>query len=1355
MRRLLHAAVSATVACALYAVGATLFAAPAEARSARGTDGILYQPYENNRVVLEGTSEVGNVYTSNRGTDIDPDTPGIQVRGIMYFVTGCFAPRRPGTLAVTARIVSGDRGAVGIVVRNNGALPCVYAWAKTDADLDNDSVRVTATAVLTNNGTEVDRFEDTFTVEQWDTKSGLGVLSVERHDGTNELDEHTRANTLTFRVTFSEDVRNVNAADFGASGASGVGASNVEAVAGNDLQYIVTVSGGTLASHDGEVGLTFASGQGITDTLGNALDATLPVGTDYETYTLDNTRPTPTLGASPQVHNGTSTTVLTIDFGEPVTGFKANDIVATNATKRNFTGSDGAARYTVALTPTAERNIVARIAGSRARDRVGNPSYASASLTVTYEDTLVLEDEDDLVFTVGVPIEPVVLKAATGGTPPVLYTPIRVGTQSLAGLEYDPDTRTLSGTPRTATPGAVVMTYWAEDSSKPDRILVYITFTITINPAPTLAAVSDQTFTVDTDIGTVELPKAAGGTLPLTYRLTGPSESALPSWMTFDGTADPPSIIGTPDAVAPAVTLTYTATDANGARAEVEFDVTVVEAASAGTEAPESGLAARFGALPDWHAGMAFWTELHFSEAPNLGYLDVRDKLFEVTGGRLLRAQRLEQNSNRSWRIEVLPAGFDDITLTLPATEDCAAPRAVCTQDGRKLARGLSVTIEGPAAFSVSDAEANEDAGAALVFEVSLSRPLRAEARVDVATRDGTATAGADYEAVTQTLVFAPGETVKTVEVPVLDDAHDEGEETMTLVLSNAEGAPVADAEGTGTIVNNDAIPKAWTARFGRTVTGQVLDAVEARLAAPRQAGGRMTVAGYALVAPDGSGASAGTGMSTQTPVQATAEDRAAMAALGDWMDGARTGRSQGRHERWDGGPEPKSLEITRHGLVTGTAFTLSAGSADGGGFASLWGRGTVTRFDGREEALSLDGEVTTGFLGADWAADPGSGSGAGRRTAGLALGHSVGTGGYRNGTCEENAPADAAQSGGCGGRIEAELTGLYPYAGLDVTKRVSVWLAGGHGAGELTVVPDGSGAIETDLAMGMGAAGTRIAVLEPEGGEGLSLALKGDGRFTRTSSDAARGPDGGNLADAEADAWLLRFGVEGSRRFALAGPGVAGPGVARSGVARPGAGDTGASLTPSFEVGVRRDGGDAETGFGADMGGGVAFADAGRGLRLDLKGRALVAHDAPGFREWGASAAFGFDPRPSTERGLALSLTQSWGASPSGGMDALLGRETLAGFAVNDAGTGFEASSRLTGELGYGLPAFGGAFTGTPNVGFGLSSGGVRDWRLGWRLTSARRGGPGFEVNLDATRHEGAGEPAEHGAKLTGTFRW
>ena len=578
-------------------------------------------------------------------------------------------------------------------------------------------------------------------------------------------------------------------------------------------------------------------------------------------------------------------------------------------------------------------------------------------------------------------------------------------------------------------------------------------------------------------------------------------------------------------------------------------------------------------------------------------------------------------------------------------------------------------------ALRVAGARAREGVDAAIEFTVTLAPASPAPVTVDWASADGTAKAGEDYTAASGTLTFAPGETEKTVAVAVLDDAHDEGEESFVLRLSNAAGAVLADAEAVGTIVNSDHMPKAWLARLGRTVTGQVLDAVEARLEAPRAAGGRATLAGRALASWDGDGG-----------------------AYGE-----------------DGRARFESRALSGRELMSGTSFALTGGSAESGGFAALWGRGAMTRFDGREGALTLDGEVTTGLLGADWAAQ--------RWTAGLAIGHSTGAGGYREGGgCTQES---------CAGGFEATLTGLYPYAGVTLSDRLSVWAAGGYGAGELKVRPEGQAAMSADLTMTMGAAGMRGEVVKPENGDGLALAVKGDARFTRTSSKAAAG-----LEAADADVWLLRTGIEGARRFVL------------------GDGEDGATVTPSVELGVRLDGGDAETGAGADLGGGLAFADPRRGLAFESSARGLIAHEASGFREWGASVSFAYRPRPETDRGLALSLTQSWGASPSGGMDALLGRETFAGLAANDDGGRFEASSRLQGELGFGLAAFGGAFTGTPNIGFALSDD-AREVRLGWRLTSAVPGDPGFEVNLDATRREAANAAAEHGAMLRAVIRW
>ena len=744
---------------------------------------------------------------------------------------------------------------------------------------------------------------------------------------------------------------------------------------------------------------------------------------------------------------------------------------------------------------------------------------------------------------------------------------------------------------------------------------------------------------------------------------------------------------------------------------------------------------------PAEHDGKTPFT-FAFSFSENLhgeySYRTMRDHSLDIRQGSGTPAPKLTPHvkrktpgggNNQDWVVTVRPDGYGDVTVRLPATADCAAPGAICTADGKKLSNTVSATVPGPAALSVADARADENADAAVEFAVTLSRAAPGRVTVDYATSDGTATAGADYTATSGTLTFTPGETAKTVSVPVLDDVHDEGEERFALRLSNAAGARIADGEATGIIENSDHMPKAWIARFGRTVTGQVLEAVEARLTGARTAGAEAMLAGQALPswragADPGSEAGAG-GARERTSL---AGNRDAADTLRDWMTRAGAGASGGVFGA-GGGPEARARALTGRDLVTGTSFALTGGTAEGG-HAALWGRVSVAGFDGREGDLALDGEVTTGLLGADWASDPGSGSGAGRWTAGLALGHSTGAGGYREGDCTE---------GNCGGKVEASLTGVYPYAGLRLTDRLSAWAAAGYGSGELRLMPDRSKAMTADLTMSMGAAGMRSEVLKPENGAGLALAVKGDARIARTSSSKAKA---GGMEAAEAEVWLLRTGFEGSRRFAL------------------GEGGGGASVTPSFELGLRLDGGDAERGFGADMGGGLAFADAKRGLRFELKGRGLVAHRASGFREWGASAAFGWDPRPSTERGLALSLTQSWGASPSGGMDALLSRETLAGLAANDPGSGagegrFEAASRLQGELGYGIALFGGGFTGTPNIGFGLSNGGARDYRLGWRLTSAVPGDPGFEVNLDATRKEAANENAGHGVMLRGTVRW
>ena len=775
------------------------------------------------------------------------------------------------------------------------------------------------------------------------------------------------------------------------------------------------------------------------------------------------------------------------------------------------------------------------------------------------------------------------------------------------------------------------------------------------------------------------------------------------------------------------------------------------EARESNTDPEEAPLTASFVNVPAEHDGKtAFTLRIAFSEPlSRMSGRRLRSDVVAVAGGRATKAGRVNRRRDL-WKLTVEPDSLADVTVTLSSGAACDSPAAVCTKDGRALLNTISTTVRGPVAVSVADARAEEGADETLDFAVSLSRAASATVEVAYATADGTATAGEDYTRTGGELRFAPGETEKTVSVPVLDDAHDEGEETLTLRLTAATGARIADGVATGTIENADHMPTAWLARFGRTVTDQVLVAVEERLAAPRRPGAQATLAGQALPSWDGDagataaanpGLQSGTGDNAASERALAARDRDAMTAIRDWMahagnDPARIGDDPDGRER--------SRAVTGRDLLTGTSFALTGGSAEAGGYAALWGRGAVSRFDGREGDLSLDGEVTTGLIGADWASAPGSRP----WTAGLAVGHARGTGSYREGggcgatNGEEGNDPGASR---CAGEIEATLTGVWPYGGLQLTDRLSAWGALGYGAGEMKLMPGGTASPFTaDLTMAMGAAGLRGEVLTPPPEGGLALALKGDARFTRTASEATRdAANKGRLEAAEADAWLVRTGIEGSRRFVLGG-------------------DTeGMVLTPSFGLGARLDGGDAETGLGVDLGGGLAFAAPRQGVALDLKGRGLIAHEASGFREWGASAALTWDPRPETDRGLALRLRQSWGGSPTGGMDALLGRETLAGLAANDDG-GTAGAGRLEAELGYGFAVFGDRFTWTPELGVGLSEDGGRDCRIGWRLGLAPQesGAASFELGLEATRTEAANDPGpgaapEHAVGFKLTARW
>ncbi len=116
---------------------------------------------------------------------------------------------------------------------------------------------------------------------------------------------------------------------------------------------------------------------------------------------------------------------------------------------------------------------------------------------------------------------------------------------------------------------------------------------------------------------------------------------------------------------------------------------------------------------------------------------------------------------------------------------------------------GVLISIDSP---SVTEGDSGSET---LTFTATLSTASAGQVTVDYADAGtGTATSGTDYTAIAGgTLTFAAGTTSQTFDVSVTGDAVDEGDETIVVTLSDASGATISAATGTGTITDNDGAP--------------------------------------------------------------------------------------------------------------------------------------------------------------------------------------------------------------------------------------------------------------------------------------------------------------------------------------------------------------------------------------------------------------------------------------------------------------------------------------------------------------------------------------------------------------------
>lgn len=163
-----------------------------------------------------------------------------------------------------------------------------------------------------------------------------------------------------------------------------------------------------------------------------------------------------------------------------------------------------------------------------------------------------------------------------------------------------------------------------------------------------------------------------------------------------------------------------------------------------------------------------------------------------------------------------MQAGENQATITIPITADTLDENSesftVTLSNPTNVSIGTStatITItddDDPPTLSVDDITVGEADGTA-TFTVSLNHASGKAISVMYATSDDSATAGQDYTATSGTVNIPVGNTSATFTVPILNDTIDEGNDEQFLVtLSSPTNASLADAQGVGTIVDDETV---------------------------------------------------------------------------------------------------------------------------------------------------------------------------------------------------------------------------------------------------------------------------------------------------------------------------------------------------------------------------------------------------------------------------------------------------------------------------------------------------------------------------------------------------------------------
>ncbi|MDE2916893.1 MAG: hypothetical protein OXM00_06660 [Paracoccaceae bacterium] len=550
----------------------------------------------------------------------------------------------------------------------------------------------------------------------------------------------------------------------------------------------------------------------------------------------------------------------------------------------------------------------------------------------------------------------------------------------------------------------------------------------------------------------------------------------------------------------------------------------------------------------------------------------------------------------------------------------------------------------------------------------------------------GTAQEGIDHE-MKQEVMIPAGESPVETQIKILDDDIIEDDETVIMALM---ASPSYEYESNNpnnttrqmmTIIDDDSpsenskLMAAWQARFGREVAEHVLEGISKRIEAPQHAQSQVQIAGYPL---------------DLNPTDATST-----------LESTPTLNNMEDHANKPFGSENDPTEqntMTLQDAILKSSFTTMGHNDSTQESHAFWGQVSQSFFEGRENELSFEGEVTTAMLGADRTK--------GKWLVGVAVLQSTGEGSYSD--------FDEQRTD-----IDASLTAIVPYTSLAISERFRIWSALGYGNGWITYGSEPGQTHKADISWSLAAIGARSNLLEAVEAGDLEIAVVADAFWTATESEKTEDFEG-----VSGEVTKIRIGLEGTKEIAL---------------------KDNKYLTPRINISIRHDGGDAETGWGVEVNAGINWHDALSGWEIDLSGWKLIAHTSDDFSDWGYSFNVIYDPNPYSKRGWTASYSQSFNGTPNDILNTLPQPDPF------NNGEGGAISRQA--EVSYGFPAFDGQYTNSPYIAVS-ETGHSRDLALGGRL-SREHGTPDLDLGIMGKRSESNGSLPDYTVGLELITRW